>query len=109
MYTNSQNIGSERQRDALARAEQWRRAQRLRTSSRSAGDTEQPGPHPAPDGVAAGDDYPPAPLIRSGVSASRVATTCSIPGRAVTIRTTVSSRPSASRAYAEAAPPAGPK
>jgi hypothetical protein len=36
MYTNSQNIGSERQRDALARAEQWRRAQRLRTSSRSA-------------------------------------------------------------------------
>ncbi len=42
MYTNSQNIGSERQRDALARAEQWRRAQRLRTSSRSARDTEHP-------------------------------------------------------------------
>jgi hypothetical protein len=43
MYTNSQNInqiGSERQRDALARAEQYRRAQRLRTSSRSAHDTE---------------------------------------------------------------------
>jgi hypothetical protein len=36
MYTNSQNIGSERQRDALARAEQYRAAQRLRTSSRSA-------------------------------------------------------------------------
>ena len=37
MYTNSQNIGqigSERQRDALARAEQWRLARRLRTSSR---------------------------------------------------------------------------
>ncbi len=46
MYTNSQNIGqigSERQRDALARAEQYRRAQRLRTSSRSARDAEQPG------------------------------------------------------------------
>jgi hypothetical protein len=43
MYANSENInqiGSERQRDALARAEQWRRAQRLRTSSRSAHDTE---------------------------------------------------------------------
>jgi hypothetical protein len=42
MYTNSENIGqigSERQRDALARAEQWRRAQRLRTSSRSAHDS----------------------------------------------------------------------
>jgi hypothetical protein len=39
MYTNPQNIneiGGERQRDALARAEQYRRAQRLRTSSRSA-------------------------------------------------------------------------
>lgn len=38
MYTNPQNInqiGGERQRDALARAEQYRRAQRLRTSSRS--------------------------------------------------------------------------
>jgi len=36
MYTNSQNIGqigSERQRDALARAEQQRRAKRLRTSA----------------------------------------------------------------------------
>ena len=46
MYTNSQNIGqigSERQRDALARAEQWRRAQRLRTSSTSARDAEHPG------------------------------------------------------------------
>jgi hypothetical protein len=45
MYTNSQNIGqigSERQRDALARAEQSRRAQRLRTSSRSAQDAEHP-------------------------------------------------------------------
>ena len=43
MYTNSQNInqiGGERQRDALARAEQYRRAQRLRTSSRSAQPTE---------------------------------------------------------------------
>jgi hypothetical protein len=43
MYNNPQNIGqigSERQRDALARAEQWRRAQRLRISSRSAHDTE---------------------------------------------------------------------
>jgi hypothetical protein len=40
MYPNPQNIGRERQRDALARAEQWRRAQRLRTSSRSAHDTE---------------------------------------------------------------------
>jgi|GEM_PF-2059008 len=42
MYTNSQHngqIGSERQRDALVRAEQWRRAQRLRTSSRPAHDT----------------------------------------------------------------------
>jgi hypothetical protein len=39
MYTNSQNIGqigSERQRDALARAEQQRRAQRLRRSARDA-------------------------------------------------------------------------
>ena len=39
MYTNSQNInqiGSERQRDALARAEQQRRAQRLRTSAHDA-------------------------------------------------------------------------
>jgi hypothetical protein len=46
MYTNSENIGqigSERQRDALARAEQWRRAQRLRTSSRPAHDTENTG------------------------------------------------------------------
>jgi hypothetical protein len=45
MYTNSQNIGqfgSERQRDALARAEQQRRAQRLRRSTR---DTEHPGRH----------------------------------------------------------------
>jgi hypothetical protein len=43
MYTNSQNInqiGSERQRDALARAEQQRRAQRLRTSAH---DAEHPG------------------------------------------------------------------
>jgi hypothetical protein len=39
MYTNSQNIGqigSERQRDALARAEQQRRAQLLRASARDA-------------------------------------------------------------------------
>ena len=39
MYTNPQNInqiGGERQRDALARAEQYRRAQRLRASSGSA-------------------------------------------------------------------------
>jgi hypothetical protein len=39
MYTNSQHIGqigNDRQRDALARAEQQRRAQRLRTSSKSA-------------------------------------------------------------------------
>jgi hypothetical protein len=43
MYTNSQNIGSERQRDALARAEQYRRAQRLRASSKSAHDAEHPG------------------------------------------------------------------
>ncbi|MGH3254752.1 MAG: hypothetical protein ACRDOU_04970 [Streptosporangiaceae bacterium] len=46
MYTNSQNInqiGSERQRDALARAEQQRRAQRLRTSAR---DAEHPEQHP---------------------------------------------------------------
>jgi hypothetical protein len=41
MYTNPQNIGSERQRDALARAEQWRRAQRLRTSPTSAKDAER--------------------------------------------------------------------
>jgi hypothetical protein len=49
MYTNSQNInqiGSERQRDALARAEQQRRAQRLRTSSKSAQDEEHPERHP---------------------------------------------------------------
>jgi hypothetical protein len=46
MYTNSKNIGqfgSERQRDALARAEQQRRAQRLRRSAR---DAEHPGRHP---------------------------------------------------------------
>ena len=46
MYTNSQHIsqiGSERQRDALARAEQHRRAQRLRTSARSARDAGHPG------------------------------------------------------------------
>jgi hypothetical protein len=49
MYTNSQNInqiGSERQRDALARAEQQRRVQRLRTSSRSAHDEEHLERHP---------------------------------------------------------------
>jgi hypothetical protein len=48
MYTNSENIGqigSERQRDALARAEQWRRAQRLRTSSRSAHDAAHDTEH----------------------------------------------------------------
>jgi hypothetical protein len=48
MYTNSENInqiGSERQRDALARAEQWRRAQRLRTSSRPAHDTAHDPEH----------------------------------------------------------------
>lgn len=48
MYTNSQNInqiGSERQRDALARAEQQRRAHRLRTSSRSH-DEEHPERRP---------------------------------------------------------------
>jgi hypothetical protein len=47
MYTNSQNIGqigSERQRDALARAEQQRRARRLRTSARDAAHLEG---HPA--------------------------------------------------------------
>lgn len=46
MYTNSQNIGqigSERQRDALARAEQQRRARRLRTTSRSAPSERRPG------------------------------------------------------------------
>lgn len=46
MYTNSQNIGqigSERQRDALARAEQQRRAQRLRTSSGSGHPERHPG------------------------------------------------------------------
>jgi len=49
MYTNSQNIGqigNERQRDALARAEQQRRAQRLRTSSRSGPDAEHPERRP---------------------------------------------------------------
>jgi hypothetical protein len=49
MYTNSENIGqigSERQRDALAHAEQWRRAQRLRTPSTSERDAEHPERHP---------------------------------------------------------------
>ncbi len=49
MYTNSQNIGqigSERQRDALARAEQWRRAQRLRTSARDAHHPGRRAPRP---------------------------------------------------------------
>ena len=49
MYTNSQNvgqIGSERQRDALARAEQQRRAKRLRASARDAGHAEH-AEHPA--------------------------------------------------------------
>jgi hypothetical protein len=48
MYPNSQKhgqIGSERQRDALARAEQYRRAQRLRASSRSAHDTAHDPAH----------------------------------------------------------------
>lgn len=50
MYTNSQNsgqIGSERQRDALARAEQYRRAQRLRATSKSAHDTAHDTAHDA--------------------------------------------------------------
>jgi len=46
MYTSIGQIGSERQRDALARAEQQRRAQRLRASSRSARDAEHPERHP---------------------------------------------------------------
>jgi hypothetical protein len=49
MYTNYQHIGqigNDRQRDALARAEQQRRAQRLRTASKSARDAEHPERHP---------------------------------------------------------------
>ena len=48
MYTNYQpgQIGSERQRDMLARAEQQRQARWLRTLSKAARRAEQPEQHP---------------------------------------------------------------
>jgi hypothetical protein len=45
MDTNPQLTGGERQRDMLARAEQQRRAQQCRATSRTADQAEPPEPH----------------------------------------------------------------